>query len=317
MSMHVIVGSGPVGSATALHLAGQGQRVRVITRSGGGPAAEGVENLAADATDTGRLTALATGAAVLYNCASQPYHRWPQQWPPLAASLLVTAERTGAVLVTMSNLYGYGPVSHPMTEHDPLAATGPKGRTRAAVWEQALAAHQAGRVRVTEARASDFFGPGVRGQSPIGQRSIPRLLHGRAISVLGDPDAPHSWTYRPDIAAALVTLGGDERAWGRPWHVPTNPPMTQREIYAALARIAGAAAPTIRAIPWWLIRSGGLLVPDLRELREVAYQFTRPFVVDSAAYQDLFGAAPTGMDQALSATLRWWHDRGRATARKE
>jgi nucleoside-diphosphate-sugar epimerase len=317
MSMHVIAGSGPVGSAVAVRLARQGERVRVITRSGTGPAADGIETIAADAADTGRLTDLANGAAALYNCASPPYHRWPQDWPPLAASLLSAAERTGAVLVTMSNLYGYGPVSHPMTEHDPQAATGPKGRTRAAVWAQALAAHLAGRVRVTEARASDFFGPGVRGQSPIGQRSIPRLLDGRTISVLGDPDVPHSWTYLPDIAAALVTLGTDERAWGHPWHVPTSPPMTQREIYAALARLAGAPPPRLRPVRPWLIRAGGLLVPYLREFPEVAYQFTQPFVVDSAAFQATFGARPTPADQALSATLTWWHDLGRAAARKE
>ena len=37
MSLHVIIGAGPVGSATALRLAAAGQHVRVITRSGTGP----------------------------------------------------------------------------------------------------------------------------------------------------------------------------------------------------------------------------------------------------------------------------------------
>ena len=128
MSLHVIIGAGPVGSATAERLARAGEQVRVVTRSGTGPPGQGVETIAADATDTGRLAAIASGAAALYNCASPAYHRWPQDWPPLADSLLAAAERTGAVLVTMSNLYGYGPVGHPMTEDDPLAAAGPKGR---------------------------------------------------------------------------------------------------------------------------------------------------------------------------------------------
>jgi nucleoside-diphosphate-sugar epimerase len=150
MTMHVIVGAGPVGSATAMRLAGQGGQVRIITRSGAGPAASGVERIAADATDADRLAALAEGATVLYNCACPPYHRWPQDWPPLAAAVLAAAQRTGAVLVTMSNLYGYGPVGRPMTEDDPLAATGPEGKTRAQVWAQALAAHRAGWARVTE-----------------------------------------------------------------------------------------------------------------------------------------------------------------------
>jgi len=65
------------------------------------------------------------------------------------------------------------------------------------------------------------------------------------------------------------------------------------------------------------VRAIGLAVPYLREFREIAYQFTRPFVVDSAAYQDTFGTAPMPMVQALSATLTWWRDQGRAAARKE
>ncbi len=60
MTLHVIVGAGPVGSATAMRLAGQGEQVRIITRSGTGPAAPCIERIAADA---GRLAALATGAA--------------------------------------------------------------------------------------------------------------------------------------------------------------------------------------------------------------------------------------------------------------
>lgn len=314
MTLHVIVGAGPVGSATAMRLAGQGEQVRIITRSGTGPAAPGIERIAADATSPGRLADLATGAAVLYCCASPPYHRWPAEWPPLAAAVLAAAERTGAVLVMMGNLYGYGPPGHPMTEDDPLAAVGPKGRTRAQVWNQLLAAHQADRARVTEARASDFFGPGVRGQSPVGQRSIPRLLAGRTVSVLGDPDAPHSWTYLPDIAAALVTLGADERAWGRPWHVPTGPPLSQREIYAALARIAAVPPPALRPVRPWLIRAAGIAVPYMREFGEVAYQFTEPFEMDSSAFQNTFHISPTPVAEALSATLSWWRDQNRIAA---
>ncbi len=70
-------------------------------------------------------------------------------------------------------------------------------------------------------------------------------------------------------------------------------------------------------IPSWPIRASGLLVPNLRALGEVACQLARPFVVNSTACQDLSGATPTPMDQALPATLTRWHDQGRATARKE
>ncbi len=119
MSEHVIVGAGAVGSATALLLAERGEHVRVISRRGTGPEHPAIERVAADATDAERLTALTSGAAALYNCASPQYHQWFTDWPPLASALLTAAERSGAVLASMSNLYGYGQVHGPISQKTP------------------------------------------------------------------------------------------------------------------------------------------------------------------------------------------------------
>src|SRR5262245_44259146 len=126
MSQHVIVGAGPVGSRTALVLAERGDQVRMVTRRGTGPEHPAIERVAADATDATRLSELAAGATALYNCANPQYHRWLTDWPPLAAALLTAAERSGATLTTAAPLYGYGPVTGPMTAQTPLAATHPK-----------------------------------------------------------------------------------------------------------------------------------------------------------------------------------------------
>src|SRR5437879_9234374 len=76
MSLHVIVGAGPVGTATATLLADRGEQVRVVTRRGTGPERPEVERIAADATDADRLAELCEGAVALYNCASPQYHQW-------------------------------------------------------------------------------------------------------------------------------------------------------------------------------------------------------------------------------------------------
>jgi nucleoside-diphosphate-sugar epimerase len=301
MSLHVIVGAGPVGSATAQRLAAAGHDVRIVSRRGLGPADPRIECVAADATGPGALAPLAVGAAALYNCANPPYHRWPTDWPPIAAALLDAAERSGAVLVTTSNLYGYGPVDHAMRETDPLAATGTKGRVRVSMWQDALAAHDAGRVRATEARASDFFGPGLTDTSHLG-RAIPRLAAGKTVRVVGDPDVAHSWTYVPDVARTLVALATDERAWGRPWHVPSAPPCTQRELLHAFTDANGLVAPKVAAYPAWVLRAAGLVWPLMREMHEVMYQFERPFVIDSSACTSTFGIEATPLDEALRAT---------------
>jgi 2-polyprenyl-6-methoxyphenol hydroxylase-like FAD-dependent oxidoreductase len=50
MALHVIVGAGPVGTATARALVDQGHRVRMIARSGSGPRDLPIERIAADAS---------------------------------------------------------------------------------------------------------------------------------------------------------------------------------------------------------------------------------------------------------------------------
>jgi nucleoside-diphosphate-sugar epimerase len=220
--LYVVVGAGSIGGGIARILSERGHLVRIVTRSGSGPAGIAAELVAADASDAGAMASLTEDAAAIYNCVNPPYHRWPELWPPIAASLLGAAERCGGVLVTIGNLYGYGPArlsqgtagydqAHPMTEATPMAATGRKGRVRAQVWRDALAAHEAGRVRAVEVRASDYVGPGA--QTVLGERVVPSVLRGRGVSVLGRSDRLHTWTYTKDVARLAVIAATDAKAW--------------------------------------------------------------------------------------------------------
>lgn len=299
---HLIVGAGAVGATTAQLLADAGHQVRLASRSGGGPVHPGIERLAVDASDAVALTRAARGVAAIYTCVNPLYTEWPTRWPPIGAALIAAAEASGAVLATTSNLYGYGPVSRPMTEDLPLAATGHKGRVRARLWLDALAAHEAGRIRATEVRPSDFYGPNV-GNAMLGDRAIARLLAGKSVQLVGDPDALHSVTYVPDVARLLVTVAADERAWGRPWHVPTAPALTARDTVGLFARIAGVDKPKLAVPPAFVMNLVGVVVPMVRELRETAHQFAHDWVLDSSAAERTFGLAPTPLADGARATV--------------
>src|SRR4051812_17321010 len=291
MALHVIVGKGPVGMTTAEELVSRGHEVRVLSRSGR-RSTEAIEHRQVDATDDAALTEAARGAAALYNAVNPAYDRWATDWPPVAAALLAAAERTGAVLVTMGNLYGYGRPAGPMTPESPLAATDTKGRVRAQMWADALAAHEAGRVRVTEARASDFVGPQVPpGHSHL-MRQLPALRAGRRAWVVGNPDVRRGWSYLPDVAETLVTLGTDDRAPGRAWHVPSAI-RTQRQTLTDLARALGRPEPRVSGVPWGLLRAAGVAMPFLREVVDVRHQFDQPFVIDASATTATFGLTAT------------------------
>jgi nucleoside-diphosphate-sugar epimerase len=302
MALHVVVGKGPVGMTTAAALVERGHQVRVLSRSGG-PSTDAVEHRQVDAADAEALAAASRGAAALYNAVNPAYHRWPTDWPPVAAALLGAAERTGAVLVTMGNLYVYGRPSGPMSPSSPLAAVDSKGRVRLAMWTDALAAHRAGRVRVAEARAADFVGPQVPAGSSHLVRQLPTIRAGRRAWVVGDPDVPRSWAYLPDVAETLATLGTDERAWGRAWHVPSAPPRSQRQAIGDLATALQLPAVPVSGLPWPLLSAVGLFVPMMREVVGVRHQFDQPFVIDSTGTTATFGLTATPWDEVVRATV--------------
>jgi nucleoside-diphosphate-sugar epimerase len=299
--LHIVVGAGPVGRATAVQLASEGHDVVLVNRSGAGPEIPGVRRVAADAADADRLTELATGAIALYNCINPPsYDVWTTYWPPVAVAFLEAAERSGAVLVTASCLYGYGPVDEPMVEGMPDAATGTKARIRAGMWADARAAHEAGRVRVVEVRGSDYLGPWIT--SAHVPQVTPRALAGKTVRMFGRVDLPHSFTDVRDMGRALAAVAQAPQAWGQVWHAPTNPAVTQTQAVADVCRAAGREPVRVKAWPWALLGIGGRLVPLLREMRETEYQFKRPYVLDSSAITRELGLEPTPWAEVCRAT---------------
>ncbi len=309
----VIFGFGQVGQALARELAGRGRNVRVLSRSGRGPVLEGVEHVTGDAASPEVCRAVCAGAAVVYLCLNAPYHRWAAEFPPLQEAVLAGAEAAGCKLVVLENLYMYGPHDGPLTEALPHAATEAKGVTRSKMSEALLAAHRSGRVRVAIGRASDFFGPGVLA-SQLGERAFGPLVAGKTVRVIGDPDAPHSYAYVPDVARALATLGERDDADGRVWHLPSVETHSTREMLGRAGHLAGMKA-RVTALSPALIAVLACVNPLVREVRAVGYQLYRPFVVDSRAFERAFGVHATPLAEALASTVDWYRARESAVRR--
>jgi len=300
--LHVVFGTGQIGRALTAHLAAMGRDVRAVSRHRPAGLPEGVDWREADCTDAGAATAAATGAAVVYQCLNAPYTQWPRKFPPLQRSVLQAAERAAALLVSFENVYAYGPTGGtPMTEALPLVATTVKGRVRGSMTRELLDAAEAGRVRLAIGRASDFFGPGVT-ESALGARVFAKAVaHDKADS-LGNPDLAHTYSYVPDIAAGLATLGTDERAVGEVWHLPGPETVTTRAILDLVGEQLGYPV-AIRSMPPFAIKALALVSPMMRALAEMSYEFDAPFVLDTTKYEDTFGTAGTPLASAVAATV--------------
>jgi len=49
-----------------------------------------------------------------------------------------------------------------------------------------------------------------------------------------------------------------------------------------------------------------LFVPIVREMKEMAYEFDEPYVVDDTSFRGAFSAQTTPLDEAVMATVTWY-----------
>jgi hypothetical protein len=62
----------------------------------------------------------------------------------------------------------------------------------------------------------------------------------------------------------------------------------------------------VRAAPRLLLRLIGVVDPQVRELPEMLYEFTQPFIVDGAKFERTFGFGATSFTESIPATVTWW-----------
>ena len=304
----VVVGcNGPIGTELMRRLGADGRSVRGVSRSGRAEAPSGVELVAGDVGNVDDARRCCDGAAVVYCCVGVDYTRWPELWPPIVDGLIAGSEAAGAKLVFADNLYSYGPVAGPMTEDLPPTSFGKKPALRARISAQLLAAHEQGRVRVVLGRASDFYGPGVL-NAILGERLFPAALRGKSAQLLGDVDQPHTFTYAPDFARALQTLGERDEALGQVWHVPSAPALPVRKVVELIYELAGKP-PRISPMPGWMLATLAIFLPIMRELKEMSFVWDRPYVVDHKKFAAAFWDDFTPLQAGLERTLEWYRQR--------
>ena len=295
----VVLGAGPVGRAIVEALVDRGHRPTVVTRSG--TEIEGAATRRADLTDPAAARSALADATIVFTTAQPAYHRWVEEFPALQASIVQAALAANAPLMVVENVYGYGPHDGPLTEDTPMRPTTRKGTVRAEMWRALETAAARDGLQMAAVRASDFVGPHVEG-SAFGARFFDPLRKGKAAQTIGNVDALHSVTYVPDLADAVVRVAEDDRSWGRAWHAPCAPAVSQRRLAEMAAATIGRTG-SISSLPVPLLRLAGLFVKPAKESVEMLYEFDRDFVVDSSAFTEHFGVEATPLSAALATVM--------------
>jgi nucleoside-diphosphate-sugar epimerase len=306
-AVHVVIGAGQVGVQVAEKLVARGERVRVVRR-GEGPAVEGATLVRGDVRDRQFAETATRDARVVYQCAVPPYDRWFEELPELVTGVLHGARLAGARLVVLDNLYMYGAVGpDPFGEDTPIRPISRKGALRARIADELLLAHRRGELQVTIGRASDFIGPRTTIAIVFHEDFYRRTVSGQPAQLIGDPEQPHSYSYTPDVADALVTLGAHDEAVGRVWHLPVLARSSTLALVQRVQRALGAPARHELVSDDTLAQLGernGIFA----EIVEMTYQYKAPFIVDDSRSRASLALRSTPIDDAVEATARWARD---------
>ncbi|MWV51396.1 NAD-dependent epimerase/dehydratase family protein (plasmid) [Rathayibacter sp. VKM Ac-2803] len=295
---HVVLGgNGVIGRETLRALIAAGERPTSVGRRPSTIAE--AQSLTADLLSARDVTHSLRGAEVAYLTAGLPYSArvWADHWPVILDNAIAAALENGVHLVYLDNVYAYGPVDGVMTEQTPLAPRSKKGEVRAAALRSLRAAQSQG-LTVTIGRSADFYGPGAT-TSVFNTFALDKIAVNKTGTWLFDADQPHSLTYTPDIGKALVTLGTNPAARNGTWHLPTAPAMTGRQ-YLEVAAGPGARTAVMRPTT---MRLGALFNLAARETLEMDYQYTRPYLFDSRAFETTFGETATPTARGVAASL--------------
>ncbi len=305
--MITILGAGgPISNELSARLAAADLPYRLVSRN---PTARpgATEVVAADLTQIAPALNAVAGSDIVFLLAGLKYDRkvWAQQWPRIMGNTIEACKRAGARLVFFDNVYMYGRVSGPMTEQTPYHPASRKGAIRSGIADALIDEWKSGRLTAMIARAADFYGPGAEHGIPNTLVFDP-LSKGKPAMCLAADNLPHSYTYTPDAADALLKLSQTPSAWNQTWHLPTTPnPPTGREFIEAAAQ-AMSVAPKYRILGSAMLGIAGLFNPAIREVREMLYQNNAPYLFDSSKYARAFGFSGTPYSDGIRATAAFY-----------
>ncbi|GGF20389.1 NAD-dependent epimerase/dehydratase family protein [Echinicola rosea] len=300
--MQTILGSGGViANELAKELSPYTAKLRLVSRH---PQKVNPENdiFTADLTNAEQVNQAVAGSHIVYLTVGLKYkaHIWESAWPKIMSNVLNACSRHRCKLVFFDNVYMYDPnYIGKMTEETPIRPVSKKGTVRAKIADMLLEKIQKGEVDAIIARSADFYGPHIKLKSILTELAFKPLAKSGTAKWLSNAHQPHAFTFTPDAGKALALLGNTEDAYNQVWHLPTasNPP-TGKEWIHLIAKELGKT-PKHQVLPPWFFTTSGLFVPFMRELKEMLYQYDRPYIFDSTKFQENFFFKPTNYKDGI------------------
>lgn len=244
---------------------------------------------AADLRDPVQTRRAVAGTEIAYLTAGLPMDTslWAAQWPVMMRNVIDACAAEKCRLVFFDNTYMYPQTATPHTEDTPFRPHGGKGRVRAAIAQELLAAMAQQRVQAMICRAPEFYGPGLT-QSITNATIIDSLKRGGKAKVFLRDDTLRTLIWTPDASRAMALLGNTPDAYGQTWHLPCDDGrLTYRQFIALAAEIFGVE-PRYTVLKRWQLALAGLFSNTVREASELLPRYAADNIFVSDKFKRRF-----------------------------
>lgn len=301
----VIGATGSMGFAIVNELSKRGIEVNAFARGeerlrrlfGKNP---NVNLMAGDVFKIDRLIEAAKGADVIFHAMNVPYGEWEEKQPQLVGHILSAAERSGAKLVAVDNIYAYGKGDGTKVNERSLKAPHTKkGKIRLQLETMIKSA----KTDALIAHFPDFYGP--MAENTQLHYTLSAVLANKSAMFVGDQRTKREYIYTPDGAKALVELSLRESAYNQNWNIPGCGVISGEEFVQILRELTGYQK-RVGTVTKTMLRMMGLFNKQMREMVEMMYLTEEPVILSGEKLEKELGAIPmTPYREGIRQTLQF------------
>jgi nucleoside-diphosphate-sugar epimerase len=304
--MQTILGSGgSIGTDLAKSLTQYTDSIRLVSRN---PKQVNPSDLLypADVHDAAQILDAVEGSDICYITVGFEYNTkvWQEKWPAFMRNAIDACIAHGTKLVFFDNVYAIGKdhVRH-ITESSPISPTSKKGEVRAIVDQMIMEEVEAGKLDAMIVRAPDFFGPVKKQNSLLMNLVYDNLVKGSTAQWFSNADVIHTMGFSPDLANGTAILGNTADAFNQVWNLPVDMDSLTGRQWVSMFAGEMQKADKVRVMHAWMLKLLGLVIPVLREMHEVLYQFDRPYFFDCSKFNSRFDFRATPNKEAVRLTV--------------
>lgn len=263
-----------------------------------------VEIISGDVLNEQDLMKASNGVAIIFHAISFPYQDWEKLHMRCVDMVINIAERRGAKIALVDNIYAYGRQSpNPVIEQAKKEPQTKKGKIRL-MMENNL---KNSNVPSLIVHFPDLYGPNA--ENTILYETLKNVAQGKKANFVGNMQVKREFLYTVDGAKAMVELALRDDTYNQNWNVPAVHPITGEELVKILREITGYKKG-IRTISKGMIQFIGIFTPDMREMVEMLYLTEEPVILSGEKYEKEIGALPrTSYRVGLEQTIAWMNKR--------